>query len=564
MHAPSHRAVISLVTSALLLSACQSAPIRAVPKAVDANTSRAGELYAVARQPRPGLSSDVVTIEDDVYLGKTGVKLRHGEPLPSSVTLTYNTRGEPVDLRTVALAIAEATRIPVVVDGGKADQDQAAGIPSLTLPPAGGTPPGSRGGPSLDGLPPALGGDAPVTGGPFPAIGQDQRHSFAFSGRLADLLEQVGNRYDVGWEYRAGTIYIFSSLVKTFEIAALPTSSDFTASLTSGSSSAGGGAGGGAAGGVGGGTVNSSSSQSLSSRASLNYWNEIDAQLKVMVGKEGTVNASPSTGQVTVATTPALMRRVEDYVTRVNASLNQQVAITVTAYSVSLNTRDQYGLDISATFDALGKEFSLVGPTAALEGNVGRLTGNILDNDDPDFVAQALSTLGDVSIVEEATLTTLNNQPAPLQIATQTAYVQQVSREESGDDGDRTFTITPGSVTTGLILNFLPRIQEDGDVLLQYGIQLSELAELETFTPDPTDPSAGSVQLPVVNTKNFLQTASLRSGETLVLTGYEGNQARDQRSGVGHPNFFLLGGSADADARRNIVVIAIRPSILKR
>ena len=54
----------------------------------------------------------------------------------------------------------------------------------------------------------------------------------------------------------------------------------------------------------------------------------------------------------------------------------------------------------------------------------------------------------------------------------------------------------------------------------------------------------------------------MRSGSTLVLTGFETLEDKTDQSGIGRPRISLLGGKAYADQRRNVLVILLTPEIL--
>jgi type II secretory pathway component GspD/PulD (secretin) len=71
----------------------------------------------------------------------------------------------------------------------------------------------------------------------------------------------------------------------------------------------------------------------------------------------------------------------------------------------------------------------------------------------------------------------------------------------------------------------LPVILDSNRVLLQTAMQVSELREIKAFTSG-SGSSAQSIQLP--NTVSFasLQRVSVPAGQTLVMVGYEREQAQ--------------------------------------
>jgi type II secretory pathway component GspD/PulD (secretin) len=92
-------------------------------------------------------------------------------------------------------------------------------------------------------------------------------------------------------------------------------------------------------------------------------------------------------------------------------------------------------------------------------------------------------------------------------------------------------------------------------------MDLSDLVKLTTFT-SPDGKSA--IQLPQKNLRNFLQRVSMRSGETLVLSGFQQTQSQDDQNGVVNPNFWALGGSRNTSGKSTTLVIMITPYVMAR
>jgi len=69
------------------------------------------------------------------------------------------------------------------------------------------------------------------------------------------------------------------------------------------------------------------------------------------------------------------------------------------------------------------------------------------------------------------------------------------------------------------------------------------------------------VQTADYDTKNLSPKVKLRSGQTLVLTGFEENSENATKSGVGDPGFFGLGGSQIRSTGHNILVVLITPVV---
>ena len=122
-------------------------------------------------------------------------------------------------------------------------------------------------------------------------------------------------------------------------------------------------------------------------------------------------------------------------------------------------------------------------------------------------------------------------------------------------------SLTPSTVRTGFQLNMTPHVNNNGTVLLSYALDMSELNGavngFDTFT------SGGqTAQLKNVNSRNFVQEATIPFGSTLVLSGIELSSVTSSRTGTLSPNTPILGGGYSDEAKRQVIVVAITPQVI--
>lgn len=102
----------------------------------------------------------------------------------------------------------------------------------------------------------------------------------------------------------------------------------------------------------------------------------------------------------------------------------------------------------------------------------------------------------------------------------------------------------------------LPRIIDQDNMLLMITLSMSSKPTFTTFTSN-----GSSVQTADYDTKNLSPKVKLRSGQTLVLTGFEENSENATKSGVGDPGFFGLGGSRVRTTGHSVLVVLITPVV---
>ena len=189
---------------------------------------------------------------------------------------------------------------------------------------------------------------------------------------------------------------------------------------------------------------------------------------------------------------------------------------------------------------------------------MGILSGDIT----ADAAVRALATQGSTSLVTSGTVTTMNNKPAPIQVVNKQNYISEITKTNSGSTGDNyDISVETDEIQTGFVLDVLPRIMDHGRLLMLFSLSLSDLISLDTVV---VDEKAGSyLQNPNITTRGFSQEISLKSGETLALSGFERVDTNMNKEGLGAVNNNILGGYQEVSKKRTILVILLTPVVLE-
>lgn len=377
------------------------------------------------------------------------------------------------------------------------------------------------------------------------------------------LLDVVTARLGLSWRVVEGVVSIFYLDTRTFHFYAIPSATDLQSVVQSGTTTAAG-----VSGGTGGGlSGNAGSSQTTAISLKTSISDDLAKTVQSMLTpKVGRMAMSAAMGALTVTDTPEVLSRVERYLQSENHLMTQQVLLNVKVISVTLTDQDRLGIDWNLVYKTLSGRFGIhlknafQAESGGVSGSVGILdtaTGAAVPFSGSSLIIQALSRQGRVSTITSPSVTTLNLQPVPVQIARQTSYLASVQTTNTAQVGSTT-SLTPGTVTTGFNMNLLPYVMPDHHLLLQYSINLSALQRLRSVK------SGNSlIEIPEVDNRIFSQKVRLKSGETLVLSGFEQSIDHGTKSGVGHPDNILLGGALDADNRRDVIVVLITPIVME-
>lgn len=537
------RKALSVLLAATALSGC------ATYNSVNRMNSDAQDNIAQAQKNFP---QAVQSVQAPYLLGPA-VKAAPPENPALRDNITLVTTSE-LPIREVAGRIADLTGLAVNVTG----LSDSGSISLPTSPPA-----------SVGGLPPppaamfaqatASSGDEEPTVGPL-----------HYSGTLRGLLNTLQARTGLSWKFDAdGALTLFRTETKSFIIPALPMTNDAQTQIAA---SAGASTEGGAISSTsGGGGQNSSTSSSgnttITAGSSTDVWKSLEDTAKSVAGG-ASVSVDESTGMVTVTGTPDQVQQVRDWVHGLQSTLSQQVVLTVNIYSVSLTNENNMGFNPSLAFENAAKSWGLTmtgaPPPAVSSGGTPMSFGaSILDTatgttgefSGTKAAIQALASLGRVSEVYSQSRVTLNGQQAAIQNADQIGYLAESAVSQTANVGS-TSTLTPGTITTGFTGLIVPRIMGD-KVYLGMDMTIAQLVSITKVSS-----GGSSIQVPHTTDTVVTQQASLSSGDTLMITGYQESDATNTNNGVGSPFNPLFGGGVDSNTKKNLIAIVVTARIL--
>ncbi|VVD76634.1 secretin N-terminal domain-containing protein [Pandoraea anhela] len=536
-------------------------------------THAAPPIGAIERVEGAWLSRKSVAVNATVALPdffKREVRFSTGSPLPMSVLLTQVARGNGLTIRLAS---------DVGCDTGPAGDH------------------GGRGGPGSGNQLFRLN----CTDSGEPAV------PLQYHGSLSGLLDTIAHRSGTHWTYRDGVVQFARYVTRTFQIKMMPGSSSYTASVGKSSkmkadrgASGGGGA---ASGGV---DLSFNADANVTVESELDYWTDLVKSVTDMLSPGGRVTPSVVTSSLVVTDTADVMARVAQYIDSENAVLGRQVKLRVQVYSVTLDENSAAGIDWDLVYrSASGFIAGLSGP--AMGGALMTRKGGLSVSKIPkgrlagsSAFLKALSRQGRVSTVIDTTVVTLNNQPAPVAVTQNRGFVAQTKMTPGNYGGQAVVTAEQSVLTTGFVMNLLPTLMDNRSVMLQVQIDMSDLKKLDKINlrtgkeaASGTDAQGGNrsgvradidgkgvsvdigdkdddrrgnddglgagtfLQLPITASVQTMQRASLKSGDTLVLSGFRRKDDNTERDGI----FNYEGGMKEANQHVNEVVILISPEL---
>lgn len=404
--------------------------------------------------------------------------------------------------------------------------------------------------------------------------------SMSYSGSIKGALDLLATKSGYVYAMRGKQIYWQAFVTRTFDIAFMPGGTDYMMGKTSsgggGSDSSGGGGGGSSVSNYTAGDATSSQYSNLTGK--LSVWDDLGSTIKQLLSPQGTVVVSQSTTSVTVKDRPTNVELIGQYVANLNKNLAKQVLVKVQVMEVNLDQGYDFGINWGLVTNAFKNTPFVVnanyGTPIAIQAATAQNTAagaliptmgfNQAQGDNTSGIPgytilfNALNQQGKTSIVTEPRVVCLNNQVSVIQIIQSNGYVASIQNTTVAAGGTAptstvTSQVTPGTLVTGLTLYILPKIMGD-KIFLQVNADLSTNDRFTTFGP-----SASQIQLPNVTQKQFNQRSMIRSGDTLILSGFK--QLSNSAGANQFVNSQALGGKAALQVSKETVVL-ITPIVL--
>ena len=540
---------IILVSFIILLTACGSPNIKDLRKEVEQNYDTAGK--------RLGDHKTATHYQefDDAWVGGEKVDLKEKTPPELDRSIPFST-SVPMGLRDIASALTDALNIPVTLEPDVFifDSGQQSSESTTTATDSTGT---------LLGLP----STPSVTNISASNIDTSQKQiTLQFNGKVTRLLDRIVSAYGLNWEYRDKRIVISRLVTEVFRVAVLHSETNFDATV-------GGNAANETTGldGLGGNSNNTGSvNQTMTLQEDGSIFRDIAATVTNMLSPSGSLNASETTGTIAVTDTPSTIYNIRKYIRKENSHVTKQVHFKVTILSIEREVGADYGLNLDFNLIASSLGLSFATPALDVVTGAGSLAAQVLPGSgssfaDTEALVQALNTLENVSVLDEINTSALNYKNVPIQVTTSQGFIASEDATVPEGGGTVINSSEVGTITTGLLMFAKPVILEsfENQMLLRITLDISQFLGFTTAITGSGD-TASTRMLPNIDQRASIFERRVRSGETIVLSGFENLTTTTDESGLLSPNYWWLGGNSSGDQENSRILILVTPTIISR
>ncbi|HFE38159.1 MAG TPA: pilus (MSHA type) biogenesis protein MshL [Gammaproteobacteria bacterium] len=345
------------------------------------------------------------------------------------------------------------------------------------------------------------------------------------------------------------------------------------------------------------------SGSQVDTRSQSNFWSELSVALKAIVGEaEGRkIIVTPQSGIVVVRAMPAELRAVDEYLKATQRIIHRQVILETKILEVELSDGFQSGINWSGMVGGSSKNIvagqfggksavdtgksnietsaneralnpddlaGLVTKTASSFGGMFAMGVNF-----GDFGAflEFIETQGNVHVLSSPRISTVNNQKAVIKVGTDEFFVTDVNSQSNTAVVGNTTTnqsidveLTP--FFSGVALDVIPQIAEDGEITLHIHPSVSEVIEsIKDISLSGT--SSLGIPLAVSTIRESDSIVRARSGQVVVIGGLMQNQMRESTASIPllgqMPVIGALFRHKKQSIRKSELVILLRPWVVK-
>lgn len=259
----------------------------------------------------------------------------------------------------------------------------------------------------------------------------------------------------------------------------------------------------------------------------VKFWEDLDLELqKILNRPQDEYKAqkpiiNKNAGLITATATAKQIKRIQDYLTKIQNKVKLQVLIDVQLLVVTMTEGKTTGIDWKQLYALQNVTF---------EANIGggKYTSETASYNPSSYftlkaggslqeVIKFLQTQGDVNSISNPKVLTLNNQPALITVGTEYFYKTQQSTSQQGSSGGVAATTQNESVQSvfaGVLLDITPEISNDNYITLKVNPSLSE-TRIDMSSQTSTD----RVMPPDLSRRQLSSVVTVKDGNRIILGG---------------------------------------------
>lgn len=383
-------------------------------------------------------------------------------------------------------------------------------------------------------------------------------------GSLASLLDKVTSRMGITWEYNGQEIKIQRFITRTFNIKTHTVKLNEITEI---------------------GNVSNNSSDDgtayktnigLKTETKQDPFNDLLNQIKSMLTKQGQAIPNEGSMTITVTDTKNVIEKVQGLINEHNAIMGRQIRLQVQLLKFTSKDNKDRSLELNLIYQNLKNAGAIVrdivnvnSPSSLVSGATAGLMGVSVTDPTSRWngsaaIMRVLDNLGKTSEQMNRVLVTMNNKPAPISVTRQFSYIAETTPgtiASTGTTVSSSVGITQKTDTVGFTMFITPFVTDANNIALKLALNKRVLVRIDTAESGSGD-TKQQVQQPIIDGEIHQEYATVKAGETLLISGYEiDTNSFDSRNGEVSWTA-LMGGSYTGQKSRELTILLVTPYLV--
>ena len=267
-----------------------------------------------------------------------------------------------------------------------------------------------------------------------------------------------------------------------------------------------------------GGSGSSNDQTTITTKSKFTFWTNLKESLtKLFPDKKETAIFINRGGSIlTITANKKDMQKAEKFLNLLMRRMHKQVLIEAKLVELIYDDSHSTGIDWSQL------NISLNGQMTGTGGTIGKTFNNsynIAYNFSTANFFKYLSKYGDVKVMSNPKILTMNNQPAVVNIGEQLSYKYQTgSVATTGGTAASTNTFSLGSTFIGITLYVIPEITDDNEIIMSINPVVSSLTQNDADGTGSTDTGIREIP-PDTKIKQITSIVKVKNGQKVLIGG---------------------------------------------
>ena len=263
----------------------------------------------------------------------------------------------------------------------------------------------------------------------------------------------------------------------------------------------------------GGGDSSSNGQTTITTKSEFTFWDNLKNSLRELFPDASKVHIfiNRNASLLTITADKQNLEKAEKFLDLLMARMHKQVLIEVKLIGLTYDDSHSSGIDWSKL------NLSLSGSIDSASGTLGssfNKSYSLAYNFSTSNFLKYLDTFGDVKVMSNPKILTMNNQPAVVNVGQQLSYKYQTgSVTTTGGTAAGTNTFSLGSTFIGITLYVIPEITDHNEIVMSINPVVSSLT-------DEASPTTGVREIPPdTKIKQMTSIVKVKDGQKVLIGG---------------------------------------------